>query len=304
MLDKTHFFEKYKMEDEFEKSDFRWDTLEAIYEDYTSPKEEERILQSVKDLEKYIWTHMKETEAEVHSIRCRRKAPEHLLEKIIRKCVKEQSKKYRDIGVHNYKEIVRDLIGVRILTLAKEDWEGVHDAVIKMFPASEQNCPNTCIMAELPIAYTRYGDRNIFKGKIRAEHTNKGYRSQHYVVQFHGYYCEIQVRTLAEEVYGEFDHKVKYPYRNNNRFLRRYTNTLSQLLASVDELISICFQMDAEGWEQNSRYYVDDEYIDWRKIAQPIADKEQKKRQDRSYDSLPDKIEIGAYANPIILRKG
>ena len=36
------------------------------------------------------------------------------------------------------------------------------------------------------------------------------------------YYFEVQVRTIAEEVYAEFDHYVKYPYRENNHFLKRY----------------------------------------------------------------------------------
>lgn len=123
-------------------------------------------------------------------------------------------------------------------------------------------------MKEPPVAYTRYGDRDIFKDKIRQEHSNKGYRSQHYVVGYKQCYCEIQVRTLSEEVLGEFDHKVKYPYRNQNNFLRRYTNTLSQLLDGVDELISTCLQMGEDGWEVNNGYYSEDVYIDWKHISQ------------------------------------
>ena len=57
------------------------------------------------------------------------------------------------------------------------------------------------------------------------------------------------MRTLSEEVFGEFDYKVKYPYRDNNKFLIRYSNTLSQLLDSVDELISTCFQLNDSGWD-------------------------------------------------------
>lgn len=127
-------------------------------------------------------------------------------------------------------------------------------------------------------AYTRYGDRDIFKDKIHAEHSNKGYRSQHYIVKFQHYYCEIQVRTLSEEVYGEFDHMVKYPYRDQNKFLIRYTNTLSQLLDAVDELISTCFQMQADGWENCNQYYEKDKYIDWKNISQ----KTQKVRESQT----------------------
>lgn len=178
--------------------------------------------------------------------------------------------KYIVINVSNYCEIVRDLIGIRILILAKEEWENIFDRMVYMFP---QIKGQPVSMAEPPVVYTRYGDRNIFKDKIRTVHTNKGYRSQHYVVEFKGYYCEIQVRILSEEVYGEFDHKVKYPYRNDNKFLIRYTNTLSQLLDSVDEIISICFQLGDSGWEECNRYYEKDHYIEWKNISQKTSTK-------------------------------
>ena len=143
-------------------------------------------------------------------------------------------------------------------------------------------------MAERPIAYTRYGDRDIYKDKIYKEHSNRGYRSQHYIVRFNGVYCEIQVRTLAEEVYGEFDHRVKYPYREDNKFLIRYTGTLAQLLDSVDELISTCEQL-RDGWEDCGRYYDDDEYIDWTNISMKSEHIIEKESTDE-YAELPEKM--------------
>lgn len=295
MLDQEAFFKKYKVEKEFRDSGLEWRTLEAIYDDYCSRAEE--VEKCKRELEQYIRENMT---AQIHSLRCRSKDPNHLIEKIIRKRGKEQSKKYADISVSNYREVIRDLIGVRILVLSKEEWESVFDDMIKLFPQTKKE---GTYMEEPPIAYTRYGDRNIFKGKIKTEHTNKGYRSQHYIIKFQGYYCEIQTRSLAEEVFGEVDHKVKYPYREGNRFLKRYTNTLSQLLESVDELISTCFQMNEEGWEYCNSYYEEDEYIDWKNISQAATvNKSEKKRQ--SSEGIPGKIEISSYANNIMLRKG
>ena len=37
---------------------------------------------------------------------------------------------------------------------------------------------NDIYMAERSIAYTRYGDRDIYKDKIYKEHSNREYRSQ------------------------------------------------------------------------------------------------------------------------------
>nr|WP_195455033.1 hypothetical protein [Ruminococcus sp. 1001713B170207_170306_F5] len=271
MLEKEKFFEKFAVEDAFEESELKWEILQEIYDDYESRRTE--IDNVCQTFERSLKDNLQEVS--FHSIRCRSKDPDHLVEKIIRKRGIEHNYKYANITAANYQEIIHDLIGVRILLFAKEDWEAVFDRMIKLFSDSESmlGC-----MAERPVAYTRYGDRDIFKDKIHAEHSNKGYRSQHYIVKFQHYYCEIQVRTLSEEVYGEFDHMVKYPYRDQNKFLIRYTNTLSQLLDAVDELISTCFQMQADGWENCNQYYEKDKYIDWKNISQ----KTQKVRESQT----------------------
>lgn len=295
-MNKTEFLKYYHVEEAFANSGLRWETLEDIHTDYISRENE--INQCTQDLEHYI---KKNLTASVHSLRCRKKDPEHLIEKIIRKRGIEQNAKYRGINVQNYREIIRDLIGVRILILSKEEWKEVYDDILSMFAPSPVK-DSMHFIAEQPVAYTRYGDRNIFTDQIRVEHSNKGYRSQHYIVKFNQYYCEIQVRTLTEEVYGEFDHKVKYPYRNDNNFLIRYTSTLSQLLGSVDELISTCFQMRPEGWEQCNSYYSGDCYIDWKSISKPSNAHIQRSKEHASFNENG-KINSKDYFNRIILRK-
>ena len=116
--------------------------------------------------------------------------------------------------------------------VSKEEWEGIFDELTRIFPKDkEQNN----YMAEDPVAYIRYGDRNIFKSKIHMEHSNKGYRSQHYIVKYNGYYCEIQCRTLAD---------------------------------SIDEMISTCFQMKSDGWSECEQHFEKDEYFDWQHTSQ------------------------------------
>lgn len=301
MLDKEAFFKKYSVQEYFQKSGLDWKNLEDIYDDYVQYRNTELDKLCV-ELENFLMENFNahassNGDIPLHSIRGRVKSPEHLVEKIIRKRGKEHSYKYKDIDVSNYKSIVRDLIGIRILVLAKEEWEGIFDEIVSLFP---QNDSSDISMVELPKAYTRYGDRDIFNGKIVSEHSNKGYRSQHYVVCFKGVYCEIQVRTLSEEVFGEFDHKVKYPYRDNNKFLIRYSNTLSQLLDSVDELISTCFQLNDSGWDMCDKYYENDKYIDWKNI-----DQEQRHSMDRSsvIQCKDNKIDMKQSAINIFIRK-
>lgn len=301
MLDKEAFFKKYSVQEYFQKSGLDWKNLEDIYDDYVQYRNTELDGLCV-ELENFLMENFNvhsssNGDIPLHSIRGRVKSPEHLVEKIIRKRGKEHSYKYKDIDVSNYKSIVRDLIGIRILVLAKEEWEGIFDEIVSLFP---QNDSSDIRMVESPKAYTRYGDRDIFKGKIVSEHSNKGYRSQHYVICFKGVYCEIQVRTLSEEVFGEFDHKVKYPYRDNNKFLIRYSNTLFQLLDSVDELISTCFQLNDSGWDMCDKYYENDKYIDWKNI-----DQEQRHSMDRSsvIQCKDNKIDMKQSAINIFIRK-
>lgn len=270
-----------------------------IYEDYKQSIKD--IDECCKNFEKYCREKFSSDKISFHSMKCRSKDAEHLIEKIIRKRGKEQSAKYKGINVDNYKEIIRDLIGLRILIIRKEDWEMIFDELVKMFPFK----PNTDLhMDEVPIAYIRYGDRDIYKGKISKEYSNKGYRSQHYIVKFNGYYCEIQVRTLAEEVYGEFDHLVKYPYRNDNNFLIRYTNILSKLINSIDEIMSTCFQMDEPGWESNEQYFDKDEYDNWTKTSQnTIFDSINKETELMFKNDSKCPINMCSYASDILLRK-
>lgn len=263
-LNKKSFLDKYQIHDTFKKSGLEWERLAKIYEAYVKLKASDEFQKTVKKFEECCRSIM-ENNPNIHSIRCRPKDPEHLIEKIIRKRGKEQAAKYKGIDENNYIEIVHDLIGLRILVFKKEDWEGVFDELTKLFPNDSTGVVG---MAESPIAYTRYGDRDIYKGKIHLDYSNKGYRSQHYVVKYNGIYCEIQSRTLAEEVFGEFDHIVKYPYRMDNKFLKRYTNTVSKLTDSIDEMMSTCFQMEQKGWEDCERYFDDDTYNDWKNTNQ------------------------------------
>mgnify|MGYP005773948659 FL=1 len=312
MLDKDEFLSKYKLTKAFESSGLEWDTLQRIYDNYNLIESDLKKVKS--DLEKYLTDNLLEEQEGsyrqqklFHSVRCRIKSPEHLIEKIIRKRGVEHNYKYKEINENNYTQIIHDIIGVRVLVFKKEEWERIFDKMVILFPSHDENNSNEdkrC-MAERPVAYTRYGDRDIFKNKIHAEHSNKGYRSQHYVVRFEGFYCEIQVRTLAEEVYGEFDHRVKYPYRNDNNFLKRYTNTLSQLLDAVDELISTCEQMNENGWDKCSEYYEEDKYIDWKNISQYSADNNYKTEIKSQVNQSLKHVKINAedYMKKRLLRK-
>lgn len=293
------FLDKYHIRECYKKSGLDWRTLQQIFLDYQMNIN--LVERCCKSLEEYCQTNFSSIRNSYHSIRCRPKDPEHLIEKIIRKRGKEQSAKYNGIDANSYKNIIQDLIGLRILVIKKEDWEPIFDKLVNIFPSNDGS---DCYMAEKPIAYIRYGDCDIYNNKIKIEYSNKGYRSLHYIVRYEGFFCEIQVRTLAEEVFGEFDHLVKYPYRNDNNFLIRYTNTLSKLTNAIDEIISTCFQMNEDGWKANAVYFKEDYYEDWSKRSQNSA-KEASYEKDESAEetSSQSPTMVRQRVNDILLRK-
>ena len=296
LLDQEEFFKKYNCREIFNESCLSWEVISAIYEDYIKRFD---YLNIVKD--NLISVLQREADFPHHSIHGRVKAPEHLIEKIIRKVGIEQSSKYREISVSNYKEIIHDIIGIRILSLNKENWEQVYSFLDRLQRMSVFE------FAEEPIAYTRYGDRDIYANKIREEHTNRGYRSQHYIIRYKDLYCEIQARTLAEEVYGEFDHKVKYPYRNSNNFLKRLSSIASQHLDAVDELISTGVTFSDEAVDHLGREFGVDVYRDWKTTAKPQRPKYE--TEVSSFEIPPacsdsDYIVASDYISYNLLRKG
>lgn len=263
MLDKEKFLGKYKLREVYYKSGLSWEVLQDIYKDYI-----ENQYEKLQNFAREIVFMLEEKRAEyendnlntglgmVHTIFGRAKNPEHLIEKIIRKVGFEDNAKYSEINKDNYLSIITDLIGIRILVLAKEDWK-IADTLIRI---------NFQKFHEPPKAYVCYGDRKIFdETLLHVDYTNKGYRSQHYIVEHKGYYAEIQVRTLAEEVHGEFDHRTRYPYKIENKFLVRYSKILSKDISKVDDLISTCLTVDEKMLEELDRNFKEDRYENWSK---------------------------------------
>ncbi len=294
MLDSEKFFEKYRNRNQFDKSALEWEELEKIYRNYVEHRQKNKEI-IANELEELFNKEIRNEGIRIHSIKSRYKDPEHLIEKIIRKTGVENRSKYSNINVENYFNIIRDLIGLKILVHSKEDWENVYDLLTQTMVNKYH-----MTMEEQPKAYIRYGDRDIYKQKIHKEYTNKSYRAQHYIMKYKDNFFEVQVKTLTEEVYGEFDHYVRYPYRQKNNFLKRYTSIVSELLDSVDEIISTCFQFEGSGWEQLETYFDRDHYEDWSKIAQKSL---------KIHDILPnpkvvdDNIDVKSYMENIFLRK-
>ncbi|MFY7733530.1 MAG: RelA/SpoT domain-containing protein [Bacteroidia bacterium] len=225
LIDKKAFFEKYNIENgDFEKTGLKWSDLQKIYSDYLKevPKLEASAVYLFNSLMKNSY---------VHSVRYRIKDAEHVIEKIIRKKANNPEQK---ISIENYKTVLTDLIGLRALHLFKEEWLPIHELVTTTWDLYEQ-----------PTVYYREGDSAEYKTKFKEigcetkEHPF-GYRSVHYIVETkpakRTYYAEIQVRTIFEEAWSEIDHKIRYPYDQENILFGQFLLILNRLAGSADEM--------------------------------------------------------------------
>ena len=95
-----------------------------------------------------------------------------------------------------------------------------------------------------------YESREYFKSiNTRFIKSSTLYTSVHYVVspnQKTKYTCEIQVRTLAEELWGEVDHTMNYPHKSNSLACREQIKVLARVTSSCSRLVDSIFLSHAD----------------------------------------------------------
>jgi len=244
----TEFLLEYNIKkDDFDKTGLVWEDLCLIYEDYKIYK------QSLEDPAINIFNTLMKVK-KVHYVRYRIKNEEHVIEKIIRKKIKDNKS---NITLENYKEKLTDLVGVRAIHLFKEDWIEINDYI---------NC--TYKKKGKPIAYYRDGDKKkeldiYIKRGCKAIRHNYGYRSIHYIIvsQYNLFKCnvEIQVRTIFEEAWSEIDHKIRYPYDLEHKIFLEYLMVFNRLAGAADEMGTFIkhLQIDLEKDKTESSNYIE-----------------------------------------------
>lgn len=50
------------------------------------------------------------------------------------------------------------------------------------------------------------------------------------------YYAEVQVRSIFEEGWSEIDHRIRYPYNQNNKLFSEFLSIFNRLSGSADEM--------------------------------------------------------------------
>jgi putative GTP pyrophosphokinase len=171
----------------------------------------------------------------VHSIRKRIKNENHLREKIARKTAKGD-----EIIASNCFEKITDYAGIRVLHLRQDDFEKIKVVIDEKIARGDWH------LFEPPIAYTwdpEY-EQYFLKLGCRCERKDSFYTSVHFVVKPRPdspLACEIQVRTLFEEIWGEIDHQLNYPHPTSNPSCDEQLRVLAKVVGAGSRLVTSIF---------------------------------------------------------------
>lgn len=178
-----------------------------------------------------------ELKALVHSIKWRAKEPGHLKTKLERKAAEAFRKGLPfDISAENVFDHLPDLAGVRLLHLHMRQIEQIHPLLLKLFDEEGY------VLSGHPQAKTwDFEYERMFQALgLQVERNESLYTSVHYVVKQNSAsrrQCELQVRTLAEEVWGETSHAINYPKETDSVACKEQLKVLARIVSGCSRLV-------------------------------------------------------------------
>jgi ppGpp synthetase/RelA/SpoT-type nucleotidyltranferase len=186
----------------------------------------------------------------IRFVMVRIKEPDHLRDKLYRK-LKEATEKRKNFNYSKKNLFVKvnDLAGLRIIHLHTQQIIPVRDGLRTLFDEERYR------VVEGPIA--RIWDeeyKRFFNDAGIATKTGKTlYTSVHYVLKPNRktpITCELQVRTLLEEVWGEVDHELNYPHESDILACREQLAALARATWSCNRLIDAIYRTKAHADQQ------------------------------------------------------
>jgi ppGpp synthetase/RelA/SpoT-type nucleotidyltranferase len=172
----------------------------------------------------------------IHSVKCRLKDRQHLEEKVIRKLADLPDQPTAEDMFRR----LTDLSGVRVLLLHQQQFSALHAEFLK-------KTNHDWHLVEPPKAYTWDPESVEFfkKLEIHTELKESHYTSLHYVIRpkiDSDVVCEIQVRTLFEEIWGEVDHTLNYPSPTENVACSEQLRVLAKVVGAGSRLVDSIFR--------------------------------------------------------------
>jgi putative GTP pyrophosphokinase len=176
----------------------------------------------------------------IYAIKNRVKSDNHIIRKLNKK-----EEKGKIIDPQNVFEEVTDYCGIRILHMHIGQFESIHKEIFKQIERGDW------VFHESPVANFWDPDLEPFYKNLNLVTSVRDtlYTSVHYLVKPRrdvSIVCEIQVRTLFEEIWGEIDHFLNYPNQCDNKHCRQQLRVLSKLVCSGSRLVDSIFDSAQE----------------------------------------------------------
>jgi ppGpp synthetase/RelA/SpoT-type nucleotidyltranferase len=211
--------------------------------------EQGRTVELFRDQFYLALTSSEELMKHVHSLKSRMKDTDHLREKLVRK-IKECEEEGAEFSItpDDLLTKVNDLAGVRILHLYTRQIRDIDAALRNIFDEQKYE------LLEGPFARTWDDEsREFFEScGIETQVSPTMYTSVHYVIgsaSRTAVTCEVQVRTLMEEVWGEVDHRINYPTPTGVLASSEQLKVLARVTSSASRLVDSIFLTHSEASE-------------------------------------------------------
>lgn len=190
----------------------------------------------------------------VHLHTSRIKSLDSLLEKVITKRYRQltdSKSRYAGINGDNYRNIITDIIGVRLIVNYRGNWKEIHKELIQLFPYNPDviydeetlmpHVPNKNYQAECPKVYYAEGDdiREYSQYGFIPKLHKTNYRSIHYTISFEEAYIELQLRTIYDEAWSDCNHNYVYKKEDNKSHiaLEQISSVLSKLTNISNDIV-------------------------------------------------------------------
>jgi ppGpp synthetase/RelA/SpoT-type nucleotidyltranferase len=198
-------------------------------------EERDKFARDAENLQRFLLTNS-DLRPLVHSVKARTKDPSHLRNKLLRHANDALAKsKVFDITPGNVFDRVSDLAGVRLIHLHMRQMEEIHPLLMKAL-AGEYVVRSPMEAKTWDPEYAAM----FRKLGLRVKVEDSFYTSVHYNIKLNkatARVCELQVRTLAEEIWGEISHRVNYPNETESLACKEQLKALARFVSGCSRLV-------------------------------------------------------------------
>lgn len=177
----------------------------------------------------------------IHFIKYRVKDTQSLTDKLTRLACSDPPV---PIDEDNIFDKIHDLAGVRIIHLHADQLAQLHPRILKILDKNQYS------VVDAPVAYCwdiEY--KQLFNDiGLSTETQSSMYTTVHYDIRASKkppIICELQVRSLMDEVWGEVSHRVNYPVESSNTACQDQLKVLARLASGCGRLVDSIFKTHA-----------------------------------------------------------